>query len=270
MKKAISLVLTLILAFSCLTMAFAADSYPCPFCDRTFGNETDLKDHKSVCSKNPANSTAKEYTCSTCGQVYTNVDKYNAHLAGHTTTAKAGDTTAVYTCRYCNGRFYTTTAYEDHLKTCELRTNLNGQVMNYFYHDMGVSELFKDLLENVSLDNNRLSILAPIIQRIIDFIENLINNFLLADEAGVEGVSSDLSSIESKLAEWGFDVTGGKIKAILDSIKAKIKALYCGEAATTACEATPETGSSSTGIAVFAAVSVAAAAAYVCTKKKED
>ena len=51
--------------------------------------------------------------------------------------------------------------------------------------------------------------------------------------------------------------------------------MYAGEVATTVIEETTvvetpaTTGSSSVGIALFAAVSVAAAAAYVCTKKSK-
>ena len=61
---------------------------------------------------------------------------------------------------------------------------------------------------------------------------------------------------------------------LLNSLKQQIKNLYAGEVATTveattAAEEIVDTGSSSVGIALFAAVSVAAAAAYVCTKKSK-
>lgn len=58
--------------------------------------------------------------------------------------------------------------------------------------------------------------------------------------------------------------------SLIDDLKGAIKDLYAGEVATvpeTTAVTPAETGSSAAGIAVFAAVSVAAAAAYVCTKK---
>ena len=58
---------------------------------------------------------------------------------------------------------------------------------------------------------------------------------------------------------------------LVDSLKETIKGMYAGSEATVPAttEAAPieDTGSASVGIAAFAAISVAAAAAYVCTKK---
>jgi len=84
-----------------------------------------------------------------------------------------------------------------------------------------------------------------------------------ADLSAVEG---EVFNIESVLADVpGFD-------GLLDDLKSSIKDLYAGEIGTlpetTAAQETAPTGSSAVGIAAFAALSVAAAAAYVCTKKK--
>ncbi len=82
-----------------------------------------------------------------------------------------------------------------------------------------------------------------------------------ADEAAVNGEVVNLETLLDKIP--GTD-------GLLDSLKETIKGLYAGEIATvpaTEAEKVAETGSASVGIAVFAAVSVAAAAAYVCTKK---
>ena len=100
--------------------------------------------------------------------------------------------------------------------------------------------------------------IEDVVVRIIDFIENIGTG--LVPEADVNGAIAELE---------GLNIPG--IDGLLDQLKAKIKALYAGEVATTVevteAEEGPATGSASVGIAVFAAVSVAAAAAYVCTKK---
>lgn len=92
---------------------------------------------------------------------------------------------------------------------------------------------------------------------VIDAIEDKT-----ADLAAVEG---EVINLETVLA----DVPG--VDGLLDSLKSTIKGLYAGEVATlpetTKAEEPATTGSTSVGIAAFAALSVAAAAAYVCTKK---
>lgn len=119
------------------------------------------------------------------------------------------------------------------------------------------------ILSEVDILGKLTSAIEDACAKIVAFFEGLVNGG--SDLFGVEGAVSDL---ESALKNCKIDLSCGAIKDFLDSIKAKIKALYCGEPATTEVEATPETGSASTGIAAFAAISVAAAAAYVCTKKK--
>lgn len=106
-----------------------------------------------------------------------------------------------------------------------------------------------------------------IIIRIVDFIENIGNAITSNDVLGA------VDDLEAKIA--GFKLNGdivSYVKDLINSLKEKIKALYCGERATTVevteASASADTGSSSLGIVAFAAVSVATAAAYVCTKKR--
>ena len=107
--------------------------------------------------------------------------------------------------------------------------------------------------------------IETIIVRLIDFVENM--GTLAADQAAVLGAVEDLEASFADVKIPGLD-------EIINALKSKIKAMYAGEKATTVVEETTaiapaETGSSSVaGIAAFAAISVAAAAAYVCTKKK--
>lgn len=243
MKKLLALSIALVLAFSCMTVAFAATA-TCPWCKATFSGADD------------AAATAL----------------LNAHMQARVCLTTAAPQEAItYPCPYCalagqDVVFVTEAAYMDHLKTCPNYTYSDGTTpVNYV--DMSVSELLAYLLDVANVDNDRLSILEPIIQSLITFVENMLKG-VIGEETGVEGANADLDSLEAKLTSFDIDIGSGKIKDILDAVKAKIKALYCGEPATTAAEEAPETGSASTGIAVFAAISVAAAAAYVCTKKR--
>ncbi len=100
-----------------------------------------------------------------------------------------------------------------------------------------------------------------------DKVEGAITDVIDAIEdktADLSAVEGEVFNLESVLA----DVPG--VDGLLDSLKSTIKGLYAGEVATvpsTTAAAPADTGSTSVGIAAFAALSVAAAAAYVCTKK---
>ena len=128
-------------------------------------------------------------------------------------------------------------------------------------HDHYAALTIKDLLEMI-IDLAKSSMgqwdaIESVIIRLVDFVENMGG---LVSEADVKGALADLES---------FNIPGAE--DLINALKAKIKAMYAGEVATTVEETTAaapaDTGSASVGIAVFAAVSVAAAAAYVCTKK---
>lgn len=85
-----------------------------------------------------------------------------------------------------------------------------------------------------------------------------------------DSIANIIDGFRSVLADIGIDTSSSTLKELFNNLKQKIKDLYCGAEAEIPemDEEAPETGSSATGIAAFAAVSVAAAAAYVCTKKK--
>ncbi len=110
------------------------------------------------------------------------------------------------------------------------------------------------------------------IQGIINQIKEFIANITGGSSADVLGVVDEL---EAKI--FSFPIAGdilSYVKGLITNLKQKIKDLYAGNRETEAVEETQalapsETGSSPVaGIAAFAAVSVAAAAAYVCTKKR--
>lgn len=108
--------------------------------------------------------------------------------------------------------------------------------------------------------------IETVVNKILDLINGMGN--ALVSEADVNGAVEDL---EASLATIKEGEAKSKLANLINGLKAKIKALYAGEKATdvTEVETPADTGSASVGIAVFAAVSVAAAAAYVCTKKKD-
>lgn len=114
--------------------------------------------------------------------------------------------------------------------------------------------------------NNLLEKLQSIIDQIKAYIANLSNS----NAADVAGAIDDL---EAKIAE--LPIVGDILEYLhnlINTLKQKIKDFYAHDVETVAetDAATPvETGSTSVGIVAFATVSVAAAAAYVCTKKKD-
>ena len=87
------------------------------------------------------------------------------------------------------------------------------------------------------------------------------------NDNAIAGVIDDF---RGALENVGISTSSGTIAQLFSNLKQKIKDLYMPAAATVEPqEETPATGSSATAaIAAFASISVAVAAAYVCTKKK--
>ena len=109
------------------------------------------------------------------------------------------------------------------------------------------------------------------VKGIIEKLTTLIQNLTGGNKADVLGVADEL---EAKIAS--IPVLGDVyefLHNLITTLKQKIKDLYAGNTETepvetTAAEEPSETGSTAIGLAAFASFSVAAAAAYVCTKKK--
>ena len=214
MKKALAIVMALVIALSMSAMAFAG----------TDGESTTADSNKE--------------TCGICGSVMVGED-LREHLA---------------------------TGCEGHNAT---------QAPEYdAYVDLTVKDLLTMIIDLVKINAGQWDAIESVIIRLVDFIENMGKGLVAAAE--VEGAVADL---EAELAN--FSIPG--VDELLNALKSKIKNMYAGEKATTVVETTTETtteettteavviedtGSASVGIAAFAAISVAAAAAYVCTKKK--
>ncbi len=131
--------------------------------------------------------------------------------------------------------------------------------------ELSVKDILNMIIDLVKSSMSQWDAIESVVVRLVDFVENI--GSAAVGQADVDGAVADL---EAALA----DVEIPGLSDLLNTLKAKIKAMYAGEVATTVEVTTekaeaPATGSSSVGIAVFAAVSVAAAAAYVCTKKSK-
>jgi hypothetical protein len=115
--------------------------------------------------------------------------------------------------------------------------------------------------------NNVLDTVKGLIEKITALVQNLTGG----NTADVLGVADEL---EAKIA--AIPVLGDVyefLHNLITTLKQKIKDLYAGNCETepeetTAAEEPSDTGSTAIGLAAFASFSVAAAAAYVCTKKK--
>ncbi len=189
----------------------------------------------------PSDATANNNMCPNCGRWFYSEKEYNAHLA----------LCDIKTCDKCGEDFASEAEYNKHVAACTV-----GDTKDYV--NLTVKEILEMIIDIAKASMSQWDSIESVIIRLVDFVENMGG---LVSEADVNGAIAELE---------GFNIPG--IEGLLDALKAKIKNMYAGETATTVVETTAaegpsETGSASVGIAVFAAVSVAAAAAYVCTKK---
>ena len=181
-----------------------------------------------------------------------------------TTTTAAATTEAkpviVNVCPNCQRAFANEAEYNKHIDLCKGSDPYVAPEKDYV--DLTVKEILAMIVDVAKSSMSQWDAIESVVIRLVDFLENIGSAVAPAD---VEGAVADLESALAPLKSADKD-------SLLDALKAKIKALYAGEKATTeaetSAEAPADTGSASVGIAVFAAVSVAAAAAYVCTKKK--
>lgn len=246
MKKVIALALALVMALSCGMMAFAA---------------AELETIKS--------GDTVYYVCPTCKKLHESIEAYNSCIASHSTTAAPATAgSKEYKCPYCPEIFDSLQEYNDHLEGAH-QADVKG---NYEYHwdkyiGTDVVTLFSNLVD-IFQSTGILEMLKNLVEKIWALIEQGIN-----DAKSASSVAGALSDLEAKVIDLGFG-DNADIKGLINSLKQKIKSFYgMNEKATTVeatvAEAPADTGSATAGIAAFAALSMAAAAAYVCTKKKD-
>ena len=151
-------------------------------------------------------------------------------------------------------------------------TPITGATPTEAAADGGLIGAVKGILDTITgiFQGDGLQGFIAQIEGIINQIKAIVANFTGSNSADVLGIVDEL---EAKIGGFGLaKEILSRIKDLITSLKQKIKDLYAGNKETvveeTAAIASSDTGSSSAGIVAFAAVSVAAAAAYVCTKKK--
>lgn len=161
------------------------------------------------------------------------------------------------TCSKCGAKFVNEQQFNNHVAAC---TYVN-KAEEKDYVDLTVKDILNAVVELIKSGHAQWDDIESVVTRLVDLVENLLNG--IGSAADVNGAIDDLKA----------KVSGdSKVCSLLDSLKSKIMSFYAGDKATTeattAAEEPAETGSATAGIAAFAAISVAAAAAYVCTKKK--
>ena len=158
---------------------------------------------------------------------------------------------------------------ESSTEATEAAKGLNLTIDKTSFFDMTAADIIDSLIAVFDTHAEWWDAVEDIIVRLIDFIDSIgLGAVAQADVAGA------ISDLEAKLES--LPIVGKVLEYchnLINTLKQKIKDLYAGNRETEAVEETDaapsaDTGSSSMGIAAFAAISVAAAAAYVCTKKK--
>lgn len=172
---------------------------------------------------------------------------------------------AANTCGFCKSTF--DGDLDEHIANCpKAQTTVAAAEEEDLMSGLTIKGILDLIVDVAKASMTQWDAIETIVTKILDLVQNMGN--ALISEADVNGAVEDL---EASLAEVKDGNAKSKLADLINALKAKIKALYAGEKATDVTEVTTpaDTGSASVGIAVFAAVSVAAAAAYVCTKKKD-
>ncbi len=234
MKKIIALALAFAMLFSFSALAFAADPH-------VLTKESDTK-----------------WTCS-CGASFEKEADANNHIK------EVNSKSVVKVCPYCQNQFVDEKAYNEHIVICA-----SQHPSDHVADGVDILAVVDRLIKVFEINANWWDAIEDVIIRIFDFVENI--GSLLERKADVAGAVADLEFKVDALNLPGNILE--TVKVLISELKQKIKDFYAGAIETsvdiTEAEAPAETGSASTGIAVFAAVSALAAAAYVCTKKRED
>ena len=261
MKKVIAVILAMVLALSVSAIAFADDdtsstvsTLTCPVCGRIYTNTTAGAQQYNNCLD--SHRDADGYlVCQTCGKKYEDPSSYVKCLNSHIELA-------TYTCETCGAKFSDQDAYNTHVATHYSDTN--------YHWDKYVGLTLPELMDKFVSYIQSSGIMDVIIDLFYD-LYNLVMNGITSqqDAANVAGAADNLDA-----ALNGIDFDNGiiaNIRAFINAVKQKIKDLYAHEVETvpaTETEAPVDTGSATAGIAAFAVITAAAAAAYVCSKKK--
>ncbi len=173
-----------------------------------------------------------------------------------TTTAAAGDTIINEAapqnakCGLCGSTLAEGELIADHVCPTEAATEKD-------YIDLTVKDVLNAIVELAKSAMTQWADVETVVIKIVEFLDGLVKG---TTSGKVDGLVAELEGLFT-----GIEIPG--MKDLINSLKEKILSWYTPDIFVTEPVETPETGSAPVGIAVFAAVSVAAAAAFVCTKK---
>lgn len=125
------------------------------------------------------------------------------------------------------------------------------------YIDLTVKEVLNAIVELAKSAMTQWADVETVVIKIVEFLDGLVKG---TTNGKVDGLIAELEGLFD-----GIEIPG--ISDLINALKEKILSWYTPDVFTTEPEGPADTGSAPVGIAVFAAVSVAAAAAFVCTKK---
>ncbi len=125
------------------------------------------------------------------------------------------------------------------------------------YIDLTVKDVLNAIVELAKAGMTQWADVETVVIKIVEFLDGLVKG---TTSGKVDGLVAELEGLFT-----GIEIPG--MKDLINALKEKILSWYTPDIFVTEPVETPETGSAPVGIAVFAAVSVAAAAAFVCTKK---
>ncbi len=276
-KKVNAVLLALIMVFSMCVPAFATT--------RVIDNTTYY-----ICDAGDYLSTDKSGYDSHVASVHGGADSTTTTTSSSSSSGSALDSAVnggyvasnYYECPGCGKRYTSLEDYNDcvdsHNNGVDMhwKTYVNQTLPEIFQTLMTYVQYFYESLYNLGFDKilytNLESFFSALTSSIMTFMD--LTSASDTTESDVAGAMTDLESTANSVDLSGTVLAGfiDTVKSIINTIKQKIKDLYSGNKETTVeiteAEAPAETGSANVGIAVFAAISVAAAAAFVCTKRK--
>lgn len=196
------------------------------------------------------------YTCPVCSMKYVTIEEYNNCLTGHNAPAESAHSD-MHKCATCGKMF----ADLDSYNAC-IDSHFNN--VNYHYDKyvgLTVPELCAALVE-IFNESDAMETAQAIVDKSYDVIVEA------KDQATVE---NELADLESDLTDLDADVDFGEVEEIIEELgnaAGEENGADSDVVETSEIVYPAKTGSSSAGIAMFATVSVAAAAAFVLMKKK--
>lgn len=195
-------------------------------------------------------------SCSAMAFADTTTDAATTAAATEAATNAAGDTIINEAapqnakCGLCGSVLAADEKIADHVCPTEAATEKD-------YINLTVKDVLDAIVELAKAGMTQWADVENVVIKIVEFLDGLVKG---TTNGKVDGLIAELEGLFE-----GVELPG--ITELINALKEKILSWYTPDVFTTDVEPPVDTGSAPVGIAVFAAVSVAAAAAFVCTKK---